>query len=67
MTPEDLVLMERLCTQIKEEKNPVIFDKVLKDLLKLLEAKHLRTHPEHKKELEGSEATGFEKPSPTSD
>jgi len=40
---------------------------VLKDLLKLLEAKHLRTHPEHKKELEGSEATGFEKPSPTSD
>jgi len=28
MTPEDLVLMERLCTQIKEEKNPVIFDKV---------------------------------------
>jgi len=53
-----VILIGRFC---------VIAEEVLKDLLKLLEAKHLRTHPEHKEELEGSEATGFEKPSPTSD
>jgi hypothetical protein len=51
MTPEERARVDQLCNPIKCEKNPVIFDKLIKELLKPLEAKHHRIHPGHEEEL----------------
>jgi hypothetical protein len=40
--------MNELCTQIQTEKNPQIFDQLVRDLNDLIEVKHERIHPEHK-------------------
>jgi hypothetical protein len=48
MTPEEREKMNDLCKQIQTEKNPEIFDQLVRELNDLLEIKHERIHPEHK-------------------
>jgi hypothetical protein len=40
MTPEEREQMESLCKRIEVEKDPVTFDRLVKELNDLLEAKH---------------------------
>jgi hypothetical protein len=40
--------MQYLCQRIAVEKEPQIFDQLVKKLSDLLEAQHCRIHPEHK-------------------
>lgn len=47
MTPEETELMMQLCARIKEEKDPKIFDDLVKQLNDLIEIKHNRIHPTH--------------------
>ena len=49
MTPDEQERMEYLCKRIVTEKDPVVFDELVKELNDLLEVKHGRIHPEHKK------------------
>ena len=49
MTPEERERMNELCKRIMDEKDPLVFDKLCEELNELLEAKHERIHPEHKK------------------
>ena len=49
MTAEEREKMNAICTRIQTEKNPQIFDQLVHDLNELLEIKHERIHPEHKK------------------
>jgi len=51
MTPEERERMNWLCLRIQEEKDPIVFDDLVRELIKLTEAKHKRIHPEHKEEL----------------
>lgn len=39
--------MTELCSQIAVEQDPLIFDKLVRELNDLLELKHERIHPEH--------------------
>ena len=48
MTPEEREKMNDLCTKIQTEKNPEIFDDLVRQLNELLEIKHGRIHPGHK-------------------
>lgn len=48
MTPEEREKMNELCKLIQTEKNPEIFDNLVRELNDLLEIKHERIHPEHK-------------------
>jgi len=48
MTPEEQERMEHLCRRIAVEKDPQIFDQLVRELNDLLEIKHGRMHPEHK-------------------
>jgi hypothetical protein len=48
MTPEEREKMNDLCKQIQTEKNPEIFDQLVRELNDLIEIKHERIHPEHK-------------------
>jgi hypothetical protein len=48
MTPEERDKMNELCEQIQIEKNPEIFDQLVRELDDLLEIRHQRIHPEHK-------------------
>jgi hypothetical protein len=48
MTPEEQERMEYLCQRIAVEKDPQIFDQLVRELNDLLEVKHGRIHPEHK-------------------
>ena len=41
--------MNDLCRRIMDEKDPQVFDQLTTELNELLEAKHQRIHPEHKK------------------
>jgi hypothetical protein len=48
MTPEEREKMNEICKRIQIEKNPEIFDQLVRELNDLLEIKHERIHPEHK-------------------
>jgi hypothetical protein len=48
MTPEEREKMNELCTKIQTEKNPEIFDSLVRELNDLIEIKHERIHTEHK-------------------
>lgn len=48
MTEEETKRMYELCAMIKTEKDPQIFDALVRELNDLLEQKHGRIHPEHK-------------------
>jgi hypothetical protein len=48
MTPEEREKMNEICKRIQTEKNPEIFDQLVRELNDLLEIKHERIHPEHK-------------------
>jgi hypothetical protein len=52
MTPEEREKMGELCRRIQIEKNPKIFDQLVRELNDLLEAEHERIHPEHKSKPE---------------
>lgn len=47
MTPDEQEQMNELCKRIQTEKNPEIFDQLVRELNDLLEVKHARIHPEH--------------------
>jgi hypothetical protein len=49
MTPEEQEKMNELCKQIQVEKNPEIFDRLVRDLNDLIETKHERLRPAQKK------------------
>jgi hypothetical protein len=49
MTPDERERMAILCERIATEQDPTKFDDLVQDLNDLLEAKHGRIHPEHKK------------------
>jgi hypothetical protein len=51
MTPEERKQLDWLCSLIVEEKDPEIFDQLVRDLNALLDAKHERIHPEHHKDI----------------
>jgi hypothetical protein len=47
MTPDEQERMQYLCHRIAVEKDPQIFDQLVKELNDLLEVKHGRIRPEH--------------------
>ena len=47
MTSEEVEKMNSLCRRITTEKDPQIFDQLVRELNELLEQKHKRIHPEH--------------------
>ena len=49
MTPEERKTLDELCKRIAEEKDPLVFDQLVREMSALLEAKHARIHPEHKR------------------
>ncbi len=49
MTPEERERMNRICLRIQTEQDPKVFDQLVRELNDLLEEKHARIHPEHKK------------------
>jgi len=40
--------MNEICRRVQEEKDPEIFDQLVRELNDLLETKHERIHPEHR-------------------
>lgn len=52
MTPEEKERMDYLCQRITVEKDPKVFDDLVRELNELLELKHERIKPEHKANLE---------------
>jgi hypothetical protein len=53
MTSEETEQMNELCKQIQLEKDPKTFDRLVKELNDLIEIKHERIHPEHKRPAAG--------------
>ena len=51
MTPEEREQINYLCKRIESEQDAVTFDRLVKELNDLLEAKHSRIHPEHRAAL----------------
>jgi len=49
MTPEERERMNELAARIADEKDPEIFDQLVRELEHLLEAKHERIHSQHHK------------------
>jgi hypothetical protein len=49
MTPDERERMNELCKRIVDEQDPQTFDRLVVGLNDLLEGKHRRIHPEHKK------------------
>ena len=49
MTHDEQERMNDLCEKIATEKDPQTFDGLVKELNDLLELKHGRIHPEHKR------------------
>jgi hypothetical protein len=47
MTPEERKRMNEICAQIATEEDPETFNKLLRELNKLLEQEHKRIHPDH--------------------
>ncbi len=52
MTPAEREKMNELCIRIQTEKNPEVFDSLVRELNELIEIKHGRIHPEHKTKSE---------------
>jgi len=50
MTSEESDLMKQLCTRIQDEKDPKVFDDLVRQLNDLIEIKHARIHPTHGKD-----------------
>lgn len=48
MTPEERERFNWLCERITEEKDPSVFDDLVREMYSLLEKKHQRIHLEHK-------------------
>lgn len=48
MTPDEREKMNELCIRIQTEKNPELFDQLVRELNDLIEIKHERIHPEHR-------------------
>jgi hypothetical protein len=48
MTPEEKEQMNMLCARIAVEKDPTMFDQLVRQLNDLLEKKHDRLTPEHR-------------------
>lgn len=44
MTDEEQERMNRICIKIKDEKDPALFEKLVRELLELLESKRERIH-----------------------
>jgi hypothetical protein len=61
MTPEERKKMNEICTRIQNEKNPQLFDQLVRELNDLIEIKHERIHPEHKVGVDGQR---LEEPNP---
>lgn len=49
VTSEERARMEELCRRIAIERDPETFDRLVAELNDLLELKHQRIHPEHRK------------------
>jgi hypothetical protein len=49
VTPEEQNKLNELCERIAVEKNPDVFDQLVKELNDLLDVKHKRIRPESKK------------------
>lgn len=49
MTPEERDRMNSLCKRIQEEKDPAIFDELVRLLNDLIDAKYGRIHPDREK------------------
>jgi len=50
MTPEERERVDWLCRQLQIEQDPTKFDRYVRELNDLLEAKHQRIHPGHRTE-----------------
>jgi hypothetical protein len=48
MTSEERERMNELCKKIQTERDPQIFDKLVRELDDLIAVKHERIHPGHK-------------------
>jgi len=51
MTPEEQKELNEICRRVVAEKDPQIFDQLVKQLNDLLEKKHSRIQPEDKTHL----------------
>lgn len=49
MTPEEQEKLNELCRRVIAEKDPKVFDKLVKEMNDMLEKKYERIHPEHAK------------------
>lgn len=49
MTPEERDRMNAICQRIQEEKNPAVFDELVRQLNDLIDAKYGRIHAGHEK------------------
>jgi len=50
MTPEERDRMNLLCARISEEKDPDVFDKLVRELSELISVKSDRIHPHSERE-----------------
>ena len=48
MTPEELERLQYLCSRLREEKDPITFEGLVRELNDLLELQHDRIRTEHK-------------------
>ena len=48
MTPEEREEMNSLCVRIQTERDPKVFDELVRQLNDLIGQKYERIHPEHK-------------------
>jgi hypothetical protein len=60
MTAEERERMDWLCSRIADEKNPLVFHELLRELNELMEKKRQRIHPEHtSKSRESKQRTNY--------
>jgi hypothetical protein len=50
LTPEERDRMNSICKRIQEEKDPAVFDELVRQLNDLIEAKYDRINPGHQKQ-----------------
>ena len=48
MTPEEQERLQYLCSRLREEKDPITFEGLVRELNDLLELQHDRIHTGHK-------------------
>jgi hypothetical protein len=60
MTAEERERMDWLCSRIADERNPLVFHELLRELNELMEKKRQRIHPEHtSKSSESKQPTNY--------